>query len=35
METDKQLIADLTVIHCEGEGDWCLTYDSCVGEDDE
>lgn len=33
METDKQLIVDLSVTHCEGEGDWCLPGECHVGED--
>jgi hypothetical protein len=33
METDRELIHDLAIIHMEGEGDWCLTSESHVGED--
>lgn len=35
MESDREIMHDLTVTHMEGEGDWCLPGECRVGEDDD
>lgn len=35
MLTDREVIINLAVEHCDGEGDWCLPAECHVGEDDD
>ena len=35
METDRSIMRDPAITHLEGEGEWCLSDECHVGEDDE
>lgn len=35
MLTDEQILVNMAIDHCDGEGDWCLPVECHVGEDDE
>ena len=34
MLTDRDIIINLAITHCDGEGDWLLNTEHHVGEDD-